>query len=651
MLKWKFILCVAVAASAIAPARGADSPNVRLWPADVHSKIFADSQPSDAGPIVMKAARNEYESAQIGVLADADAVVKFSATDLTNDADPSKIIPAAAVRLRVVDTVRVTKNTTDAENIVVRKAPFDCPDILRDADEISLTSGAARAIWVTVFVPENATSGAYSGEIIVGEGEGAARIPAKLEIFNFTLPSERHLFATNWFNPVNFATYDDVPLWSEEYWALLEKYMVNMAEHRQNVIQVRWAPDGSFVKASRSADGEWSIDFSNLERFLTLAEKCGVADRFEFSHVGGVNRENHTIDVDSARVYDEKIGEIVWLPFTEWVEPVLGALEKYLVETNRVDRAMIHVADEPFQPDMPAWRKVSEEIHRIAPRIKRIDAIESIFFTDALEIWVPKLSHYDRWRDAYRSQLRSDDELWFYICCHPFGEKYPNRFMDLPGSRIRAIHWLNYAENLTGYLHWGYNYWQGDAFGPPSESWAPGDSHVVYPGTLDSIRWELERESLEDFEYFTLLDNLTREALATAETTPLWADAKARSRELVKRAVAGPADVTLDAKVFEETRLELAREIERAAGPGPRLIVRTFPEDGGILTNGPTVVEIYGMTTPGAEVDVNGKAAAVADDGTFEAPVELWNTAPEELVITATLNGATAQTTRRFKKN
>lgn len=637
---------------AASTANAAEPSAVRVWPVDPHLKIFADSPSADAAPLVLRAARNEYESGQFGLRADADvAGLTLSVSDLTS-ADGGKIA-ASNVRLRPIGTIPVTKNTPGAENIVVRKAPFDAPDVLLEETTLDLTAQTSKGVWVTLFVPRETAPGRYVGTITVASETARAELPLEVEIFRFELPQERHLWATNWFSIGNFAKFHGVKFESEEYWSILERYFRNMAEHRQNVVYVYWRPGDGFVRATRSKDGAWSVDFSRLERYLKLAEETGVGERFELVHVGGINRENHAINWAGGYIYDEAQGKDAWVASTEWLEPVLRRLEAYLVETGRIDRCVIHVADEPFRENLPAWRAASRRIREIAPKLKRIDAIESTDFVGDLEIWVPKLSHFDRWREFYeevRAEAArdgaSDVEFWYYICCHPYGERYPNRFMDLPASRIRAIHWLNYSENLTGYLHWGYNFWGEDPFGAPTEKYGPGDTHVVYPGPLDSIRWELERESVEDYEYFVLLENLINAVKKDAGADLRWLNAKKRSLELARRAVKAPTDVALDPAVFVETRLELAREIESLTN-GPRLLVQTFPGDGATLVPGPVVIEFYGLTEPGATVSIGGKPVEVRPDGTFEFSSWQEKTGAVEIVAT-TPDGRTAKTTRRF---
>jgi hypothetical protein len=73
---------------------------------------------------------------------------------------------------------------------------------------------------------------------------------------------------------------------------------------------------------------------------------------------------------------------------------------------------------------------------------------------------------------------------------------------------------LFYRLGAKGFLHWGFNYWHkmereeiGDPFNDASNSSWPGipygDPFMIYPGAdgrpMDSIRWEVFAESLQDY--------------------------------------------------------------------------------------------------------------------------------------------------------
>jgi hypothetical protein len=79
---------------------------------------------------------------------------------------------------------------------------------------------------------------------------------------------------------------------------------------------------------------------------------------------------------------------------------------------------------------------------------------------------------------------------------------------------------LFYRWPFQGFLHWGYNYWYQsqtrtmiDPYtvqdGLKWPGWAYGDTFVVYPGPngpVDSIRWEVFGESLQDYALLQTLD-------------------------------------------------------------------------------------------------------------------------------------------------
>ncbi|MDR3261172.1 MAG: DUF4091 domain-containing protein, partial [Tannerella sp.] len=68
--------------------------------------------------------------------------------------------------------------------------------------------------------------------------------------------------------------------------------------------------------------------------------------------------------------------------------------------------------------------------------------------------------------------------------------------------------------DITGYLHWGLNYWKDEA-GDRSlyvddTDWVPaGDAWIIYPDygkVYSSIRYEVTRDGIADYELLRLLE-------------------------------------------------------------------------------------------------------------------------------------------------
>jgi len=606
------VLCLAGLVSA-----AEEKNSVSLWAVDVHTKVFRHSQPPGPGalPLIVKAAQNEYESAQIAIRSTSEIKkLRLRPSELRNEQD-NVVFPSENIQMRFIGYIPLKSNTTDADRIRIAAAPCEIPDPLLETDEISLPAETTQPIWVTFWIPPETVPGVYQGDLVVLVDEKEMKVHVALHVYPFPLPAARHLLVTNWFNLGNIAKAHGVELWSEPFWDVLVRYAENMARHRQNVVLTPW----TMIDVMQDAGGQLSFDYSRFDRFVELFQKAGVADGIEISHVGHPKGGwGGSVELSSVRAKKKDTGEIVALDYEHGLKPLLSDLERHLEERGWLQRAMIHISDEPAIQNVASWREASELVRRAAPHLRRIDAIETIDFDQALEIWVPKLSQWDAWRYAFLKRF-DRVEFWYYICCHPYGNVYPNRFLDYPSTCVRVLHWVNYVENLKGYLHWGWNFWGDDPFGVPSERLPPGDTHVVYPGKtgpLDSIRWEIQRESLEDYEYLWLLEQKLAEVKRRLGPPADWFEPRRRGLELARRVVPSLTETPKTPEIIWAVREQIADEIlllDRA----PLALVQTEPDDGTTLIHGPINLEVRGVVESGTTVKVNSAKVNVTADGRF----------------------------------
>ena len=91
----------------------------------------------------------------------------------------------------------------------------------------------------------------------------------------------------------------------------------------------------------------------------------------------------------------------------------------------------------------------------------------------------------------------------YYTCC---SAEYPNlfTFSDPADAAFIALEAL--AKDLDGYLRWAYNSW---TVTPEEDSrftaWPAGDTYVIYPFSLSSIRWERLVQGIQLFEKYKIL--------------------------------------------------------------------------------------------------------------------------------------------------
>jgi hypothetical protein len=85
---------------------------------------------------------------------------------------------------------------------------------------------------------------------------------------------------------------------------------------------------------------------------------------------------------------------------------------------------------------------------------------------------------------------------------------HPNNFMISPAVEARMLPWFSAKYNLDGYLRWAYNSWPENVYGLPVYKYVEGDEYQVYPGPegpVSSIRWELLKDGIEDYELIRTL--------------------------------------------------------------------------------------------------------------------------------------------------
>jgi len=193
-------------------------------------------------------------------------------------------------------------------------------------------------------------------------------------------------------------------------------------------------------------------------------------------------------------------------------------------------------------------------MRKYCPKIKTIEATHSTDIQPPT-IMIPLLSHFGEKYDFYKKMQAKGQEVWFYTACGPNGA-YANRFLDIHLLKVRYLHWLNFKYNVPGFLEWGYNFWEH--FSPISDiytTWSvgplpPGDSYVVYPsphGLLDSMRWEAERDGIEDYELLKILQ----------------AKNPKKAEEICSSLIHGFDKYNIDVNHFRAARLKLLEALEQ----------------------------------------------------------------------------------------
>jgi hypothetical protein len=611
MKAWRIGLVI----GGVALMNGAASSQPRVWTVDPLIKVFREDTPpaEPSTEIVIRAAQGEYESAQVCVRSSEPLrQVRLTAAELRGAAGSIRPDATAWNPVGYVPLAANTPNTPDAE--LCCPAPGEVPDPLLPPEPVDVEADRTQPLWVTVHVPRDAAPGTYAGQVTVEWEGGQAPVSVSLRVWPFAIPEEQHLAFTNWINQGGLAKQYNVAAYSDEYFEILAKYARACAEHHQNILWIGL----NVVGITEGADGDLAFDWTTFDRWVEVVTANGCGRLIEISPLGhwakGWESTEIALSGYAAKTPD---GGTKQLSAEECLPKLLPALQKHLEERGWADRTVLHIADEPAVQHAASWREKSRWVHSLAPKIRRIDAIEAPDFGDDLEIWVPKLNHLYNWLPHYERAREAGKEVWFYTCCHPTGV-FPNRFLDQPLIKTRILQWFNWRYKLSGYLHWGLNFWDADPLhSTGNPGLPPGDCWIVYPGPngpLSSLRWEALRDGFEDYECLWLLADRTRRLAAELNAPPALFDPDQRSDELAEKLVRTMIDYARDPAELRAVRDEIAAEIMQLDA-APRALVATDPPTSHVLASGPIVVATYVWAEEGAEVTVNGGAAHRQPDG------------------------------------
>lgn len=564
------------------------------WTVDSLAKVFPDNQrPAHASSAIdLAAARGEREDAQVALAVPPGDRVKKAAFAFTDLRGPG----GSRIGKQRLDAfwqwfvfVHENPRANRDHATVLRRAPGFFPDAFLEAKEFPLRAGMTQPLWVRVSVPPDAAPGGYRGRLTLSldfESGKAERIdvPIRLEVWPFSIPASPTIRHTEWMYPTLVSDYYHIEAWSDAHWTWLERIAADMAAHRQDMILT---PFSELVQVTRRDDGKFAYDLTRLDRWLDIFQAAGVT-WIEGGHVAGrVGGWDSPIVLGRLRVLDAR-GKPVdtsreAMPDAAY-EPILrGMLQRVharLRERGLADRYVQHIADEPIPKNMDSWTKIAAKVRRWLPGVRTIDAVMAEGMEKACDIRVPQVQEVHG-----PSRVKPPQELWSYVCVFPQGV-YPNRFLDYPSVRNRILFWLSWSLGLKGFLHWGYAYWHtwvnvpgsGTPGAVPISPWTDaaagshycgdamplpaGDPHIVYPGKstiCSSIRWEVVRKGLEDYETLRLLEQALR------RPTRRNAAAQARGQEilkLVRSTIApSPAGHSHDAALLLTTRRQAGETI------------------------------------------------------------------------------------------
>ena len=153
-------------------------------------------------------------------------------------------------------------------------------DRLGDGLPPTLKDGALLPVWVLAEIPKDAAPCQYRGTLtITADGQTVAQTPVGLRVIDWALPDagEYAYWLGMLQSPEAVALTYDVPLWSEQHCRLVGKSLEWIGKLGAKVLYLPLGAESQYGNAQSlvlwvpDADGQYTHDFSRVEKYLDLA--------------------------------------------------------------------------------------------------------------------------------------------------------------------------------------------------------------------------------------------------------------------------------------------------------------------------------------------------------------------------------------------
>ena len=487
------------------------SAEITAWFVPSATKVLRDAKPDpNARQWELAAASNEVEACQLVLRSDKPASAVVVRVSELRPANGAATIPATLFKVEYVPNI-------------VGTTPY--PDPLPPLKPLDLKPNQAQPVWISIRVPADAKPGDYTGTVEVQVNDQRLAYPLRLHVWAFTLPKTPSCATAIGLLPDHIARQHGVAPASPDGRRLYAAYYEMLLDHRLSPYTI--PPDLMSDEAAKYLDDPRMTGFQ--------------------------------------------------IPYPD-SDDALVALVARLKQRGWFAKGYFYPIDEPAKKeDYGRLAKIAERLGRLAPGYRwvvpfyrdpdwdnRLTAMD--LMSNRVNIWCPQSMYFDSQSKArpYLAARRALGEpLWWYVCCGPRAP-YNNFFVDMPAMSHRLLFWQQKRENVDGLLYWTAAYWDPSSTKDPWTDMATvkgidprlrGDGSLLYPGKqvgvdgpVSSIRLEVIRDGLEDFDYLTLADaRLGKEA----------------TQALVVKLARNLKDFEQNPLALEKTRRELGDRLEK----------------------------------------------------------------------------------------
>jgi len=356
------------------------------------------------------------------------------------------------------------------------------------ASPFSVTGNAE--VWCDLFVPPGTAPGTYQGNVQVLMGKNRlAEIPVSLTVWNFQLPATISMRSR--FGSLNSTAVSmmGIKSGSTEHYQMVDIYNKILLEHR-------------------------AVPSTPANVWPAWSESEGIIDAGESVRMRKLVEENHFNTLDIPFRYRDDSAKC---------SAYMSAMAGWLRDLGYLDMAYVYLEDEPNDAsEYETVRKQCAMIRAGDPAIKRLCTEQTVSSNPlwgnlygAVDIWCPLWGYWDE--PTAKERLSMGESLWSYTALCQKAVGTPWWQIDMEPLNYRSPFWLSWHYDITGFLYWSSTYWnsylslRGVWESPYFRNDFWGEGMLLYPGLpagingfVPSIRLNLYREAMEDYEYMTL---------------------------------------------------------------------------------------------------------------------------------------------------
>jgi hypothetical protein len=426
-----------------------------------------------------------------------------------------------------------------------------------------------RPIWVDVSVPASTPAGTYTGTITVSQnGNSLETLNVDLQVYGFSLPARTHMISYMNVSKGSLASFYHKDAKSAEIDKLTQTYYDFLYDHRMEP----WFNDQLEPKIEVNGD-KVEVKFDD--------------DRYQY-YMNKLNSNRVLLETFPSDLRKQIKDERFSNAFDQKVKSYLSQVEAYFKKHGWKEHLVFNSPiDEPnTKEDYEITRKWATLVHEAAPGVPFL-ATESPVTDDPA--WGTLTSHVNNFsihgnalndqqvKQAIQQEQAKGGEMTWYISCDQVYPQ-PNYFIDAPALDPVMVPWITARYKMAGILYWAANFWSEtpnpwldpitfiSGFLCSGGYLLNGEGSLLYPGNfvkaytkqpdvdgpVSSIRFELLREGIEDYEYLWMLKDLGDSKFADATVQSMAIDVSSFSRN--------PQDLYAARKAMAKRLEELSRK-------------------------------------------------------------------------------------------